>query len=523
MTALSSYSTGTATVSAGGTTVTGTGTIWSGTNARPGDIFQIGNFQSVISDVADTDELTIPPWGGGAQTGVTYKIWHVSPQRFAGATAMQTVNKLVADLSNRDIPVIVGAAETEPDPSLGDDDQYADQPTTGKKWVKVGGVWTYLGIFKALKFAGAWSGATAYTVGDVVTLNGSSYVCVLEHTNHTPPNTTYWQLLASKGDTGSTGATGDSNGIKLAYSTTTTDSDPGAGVFRLNNATPASATAAYIDNTQAGGASITAILDTWDDSTSSTRGYVRFEKTTDPTVWAQFRVTGSIVDGGGYRKVTLTGGAGSGAFTNGDSFAISFNRTGDAGAGSGDMQAANNLSDVANVATAATNLGVVRYGGSQSLTSPQKSQARSNIGMSDGHLPGIGSNTAASTGEIGEVITAGATSGSLTSGVTTAMGSISLTAGDWDISATVQFNASGASTITDYNGAVSLTSASLTPHGPMVFTHRVPASADHSEHFAFPPTQALTNATTSFYLNARSVFTGTAPTVTWSLRARRMR
>ena len=157
------------------------------------------------------------------------------------------------------------------------------------------------------------------------------------------------------------------------------------------------------------------------------------------------------------------------------------------------------------------------------FTAAQKSQARTNIGMSDGHLPGIASNAAASAGEVGEVISAGATSGSLSSGVTTAMGSISLTAGDWDISATVQFNASGGTTITDYNGAVSLTSASLTPHGPMVFTHRVPASADHSDHFAFPPTQALTNATTSFYLNARSVFTGTAPTVTWSIRARRMR
>ena len=68
MTALSSYSTGTATVSAGGTTVTGTGTIWSGTSVKPGDIFQIGNFQSVITDVTDTTHLVIPPWGGGAQT-----------------------------------------------------------------------------------------------------------------------------------------------------------------------------------------------------------------------------------------------------------------------------------------------------------------------------------------------------------------------------------------------------------------------------------------------------------------------
>lgn len=141
-----------------------------------------------------------------------------------------------------------------------------------------------------------------------------------------------------------------------------------------------------------------------------------------------------------------------------------------------------------------------------------------------GHIPGIASNAAASAGEIGEVISASGTSGSLTSGVTTNLGSIPLGAGDWDITATIQFNASGGTTITDYNGAISASTASLTPYGTsLAFTQRVPAAADHSEYFAFPPVQALINATTSFYLNARSVFTGTAPTATWSLRARRMR
>ncbi|WP_247337463.1 carbohydrate-binding protein [Bradyrhizobium sp. 147] len=206
MTALSSYSTGTVSVGAGGTTVTGVGTIWNDGSAKPGDILQIGNFQSVISDVTDGTHLVIPPWGGGAQAGVAYKIWQVSPQRFAGAEAMATVNKLVAAFNTTGFFVFVSSIAIVPDPSLGDDGQYALQPTTGKMWVKTGGAWVYLGIFKAFQLTGAWSGATAYEVGDVVTLSGSSYVCVLDHTNHTPPNTTYWQLLASKGDTGATGA-----------------------------------------------------------------------------------------------------------------------------------------------------------------------------------------------------------------------------------------------------------------------------------------------------------------------------
>lgn len=204
MTALSSYFTGTVTVSAGGTTVTGTGTIWSGVNVKPGDVLQIGNFQSVISDVTDVTHLVIPPWGGGAQTAVAYKIWQVSPQRFAGSESLATVNELVAAFNTSGFYFFVDVAATEPDPSLGNDGQYAFQPTSGKTWVMIGGVWTYLGIYKAFQFRGAWNSGTAYAVGDVVTLSGSSYVCVLDHTNHTPPNTTYWQLLASVGSTGAT-------------------------------------------------------------------------------------------------------------------------------------------------------------------------------------------------------------------------------------------------------------------------------------------------------------------------------
>lgn len=90
----------------------------------------------------------------------------------------------------------------------------------------------------------------------------------------------------------------------------------------------------------AGGATVSTIFDLFDDSTTTTKGYLRFEKTGDPTVWAQFAVTGSVVDGTGYRKITLTSGAGSGAFTNGDTFAITFYRSGDKGtdgAGTGDF------------------------------------------------------------------------------------------------------------------------------------------------------------------------------------------
>lgn len=57
-------------------------------------------------------------------------------------------------------------------------------------------------------YKGSWSSVTAYTIGDIVTNDGSSYVCIANNTNQEPPNASYWGLYASKGDTGATGSTG---------------------------------------------------------------------------------------------------------------------------------------------------------------------------------------------------------------------------------------------------------------------------------------------------------------------------
>jgi hypothetical protein len=46
-------------------------------------------------------------------------------------------------------------------------------------------------------FLGAWSGATAYVVDDVVIEAEIAYICILGHTNHVPPNGTYWTPLSA--------------------------------------------------------------------------------------------------------------------------------------------------------------------------------------------------------------------------------------------------------------------------------------------------------------------------------------
>lgn len=167
---------------------------------------------------------------------------------------------------------------------------------------------------------GPWVTATDYVVTDEVEHDGSSYICVLGHTSGTFATdlaAVKWQLLAAagtdgtNGTNGTNGADGYSPGYRLTFSTTTTDADPGAGAIRFNHATFASITQLFVDNQDAAGVSLTTWLDGLDDiSNANARAYIRFQKATDPTVYAEFAVTGAVTDGTGYRKVPVTPVAG---------------------------------------------------------------------------------------------------------------------------------------------------------------------------------------------------------------------
>ena len=66
---------------------------------------------------------------------------------------------------------------------------------------------------------GAYSGATAYVADDVVSYNGSSYICILASTNNLPTNATYWNLMAQTG-TDITSIAGLAQGDVLYYNGT---------------------------------------------------------------------------------------------------------------------------------------------------------------------------------------------------------------------------------------------------------------------------------------------------------------
>ena len=59
-----------------------------------------------------------------------------------------------------------------------------------------------------MNWTGDWSSTTAYAVGDGVYSNGSSYICIVANTNEPPPDTGFWNELASVGATGPTGPQG---------------------------------------------------------------------------------------------------------------------------------------------------------------------------------------------------------------------------------------------------------------------------------------------------------------------------
>jgi hypothetical protein len=235
-------------------------------------------------------------------------------------------------------------------------------------------------LSSGIEWKDSWSAGT-YTKNQAVSNDGSAWIVNTTSTTEEPTGTpTDWDKLASKGDTGSTGATGAtgptgstgatgpqgdqgdqgeqgiqgvqgdqgdqgdagvSAGLGYSFDTTITDSDPGAGKLRFNNATIASVTSLFLDNLESNGGDVSSFVDIWDDSTNSAlRGLVLVRKVSAKENFAIFSVTGSVTDGTGYRKVTVSHIASNGSFSNNDEISVEFARVGDKGAdgeGAGDV------------------------------------------------------------------------------------------------------------------------------------------------------------------------------------------
>ena len=101
-------------------------------------------------------------------------------------------------------------------------------------------------------------------------------------------------------------AGGDSALFK--YSTTTSEADPGAGVFRMNNTTFSSVTELYIDDADFNGLDVAAWVQSFDDvsGNDTNRGRIRIQNAGTLTSYITFKVRGAVSDETGYTKVLVT-------------------------------------------------------------------------------------------------------------------------------------------------------------------------------------------------------------------------
>jgi hypothetical protein len=127
------------------------------------------------------------------------------------------------------------------------------------------------------------------------------------------------------------GDRGPNAGLDMSFETTTTDTDQGAGKLWLNNATVGSASIVYLDDVDDNAVSINSFVDSFDDSTSTVKGHIQFEKQFDPAVFALFNVTGSVTSASTYSKIASTYVTGAGSFGDGDKISVTFIRAGDKG------------------------------------------------------------------------------------------------------------------------------------------------------------------------------------------------
>lgn len=167
------------------------------------------------------------------------------------------------------------------------------------------------------------------------------------------------EINLSAGSTGPTGASGPV-AIDYTWDTGTAAADPGPGKVRASVGTFAGSFSLYISETDRLGNNLAALLQSWDDSTSTIRGKLEVIDLVAPANRMYCAVTGTVSDGGVFDTISVTYLSGVTSFA-AVNVGLLFFRSGDRGAdglGAGDLVAANNLSDLASKKTAYDNLSV---------------------------------------------------------------------------------------------------------------------------------------------------------------------
>jgi len=135
-----------------------------------------------------------------------------------------------------------------------------------------------------------------------------------------------------KGDLGSKGEQGAFGGasFEFIYTNLTSNTEPGNGLLRFNNASLSSATLLFIDQEDGSGANTYGYLQAIDDSTSSVKGTFTITEVANNDNFAYFSITGTHGHYTHYFELPIIFLTGPASFSNNTPVAITFARTGDA-------------------------------------------------------------------------------------------------------------------------------------------------------------------------------------------------
>lgn len=137
-------------------------------------------------------------------------------------------------------------------------------------------------------------------------------------------------------------------------------------------------------------------------------------------------------------------------------------------------------------------------------------------------IRGTAGNDNAQSGSIGEYASNTTTATPMTTAVVANAASVTLTAGDWDVTGTVTYTPAASTTISNLLNGISTTSGTLGPAGTTV-SMSPSWTTGTVETIAAPTVRVSLSATTTVYLVARASFGVSTMTCDGFIRARRVR
>jgi hypothetical protein len=143
-------------------------------------------------------------------------------------------------------------------------------------------------------------------------------------------------------------------------------------------------------------------------------------------------------------------------------------------------------------------------------------------------ITGTTTNDAANVGAVGEIMSHSTVAGSavtLTTNTTANVDSLTLTAGDWDVTCVVGYVFGATTSVTNLTGGVNSTTATLGALGTKfdLETAANIMTATANPEFPCPVSQALISGSTKYYLVAQATFTASTAKAYGFIRARRVR